>query len=382
MPYLAPDTLSYVCPHTGKLSWVVIPRPSNFHAHLRQNELLDAVAHATMLPWKYLLAMPNTGPITTIEKMLAYRERLLETRDTYGLSTEFIMTIYLTASLKPEDIERMAELSVHCAVKYYPPVTGATTGSGLGIPLVEAGDVLRAMEVHGVRLLGHFESVYDKHGILLPQEVREDYFMEHEFARLRDKYPDLKITIEHATTAQAINRVEEDNSGNTVCTITPQAMILERNDLDTLSWAVHAKCMPIAKTPLDRKVVTDFATSGDFRAFLGDDTAPHPSNAKERLFQDAASGCFVPHSLALYLRVFFENEALENFARFACFNGPHWWGLPTPDDSDRILLVRDDETDIPSPFRIPGSTDVVIPFGWTKQDDAYHPGMKLFSNPK
>lgn len=378
MSYVLSNTSWDINNRTGELESFVCPRGSNFHAHLRDDALLTAVGHATMHPWKYLLAMPNTGPITTIEEMVTYRRRLTEVRDVHGLTTKFIMTIYLTNALTPVMVERMKSLDFPCAVKYYPPHQGATTGSGLGIPLTEAKEVLRAMEQNGVLLLGHFESVYDKAGNLLPQELREDYFMEHEFPWLRDTFPNLKINIEHASTAAAITRVEEDNSGNTTCGITPQAMILVREDLDTLSWAVHAKCMPIAKTPFDRKIVTDFATSGDFRAHLGDDTAPHPSSAKHRAFADAASGCFLPHSLALYLRIFFERKALHNFARFACFNGPEVWGLPLPEENDRLLFVRDTVTDIPEPFSIPGSNDVVIPFGWTTEGDAYHPELSLY----
>lgn len=366
--------------HTdGMLDWVVLPRPSNFHAHLRTGDMLDAVAYETMRPWKYQLAMPNTGPITTLEKMCEYRKKLIEVRDRFGLRTRFIMTVYLTQELTPSAIIKMAyKDEFSCAVKYYPPEQGATTGSGIGLPLKDAHKVLLTMEECGVPLLGHFESVRNKNGDELPQELREDYFADNHFKWLRDKYPNLRITFEHATTASAIKRIQEDGSGRTTCTITPQAMILVRENLKKLTWGVHGKCMPIAKTPFDRDAVTAFATSGDFRAYLGDDTAPHPASAKNKPFAEAASGCYVPHSLALYAAIFHQHNALHNLVPFACLNGPHAWELEEPDEDDKVLLIRDTIHDIPEPVKLKGGNDEVIPFGWGFAPDAHHCGLKLF----
>lgn len=362
---------------SGEILTVNMVRPSNFHAHLRSDALLQAVAHSTMLPWKYLLAMPNTGPIVTVNLMLEYLKTLETKRDELGLQTTIVPTVYLTGILTSTDIERMAKFDIPCAVKYYPPQQGATTGSGHGIPLEESTEVLRAMEEHGVRLLGHFESVYDKNGNLLPEQQREDYFMREEFPWLRDTFPNLNITIEHATTRSAIERVMEDPSGRTICGITPQAMLLEEKDYERLTWAVHAKCMPCAKRHEDRMAVLNLALSGDFRAHLGDDTAPHPSKKKLVLFKDAASGCFLPHSLALYAMIFHGSHCLdERFVNFACLNGPASWGLQPPDQTDRIVLVCSDN-DIPDPIPIPGEDDVIIPFGWTEGNDGIHPGVAI-----
>ncbi len=353
-------------------------KPSNFHAHLRTGPLMEATAAATMRPWKYLLAMPNTGPITTIEEMLAYRQELTRVRDKHHLKTEFIMSLYLTSALTPAVVEKMAKLDFPCAVKYYPPHKGATTGSGHGVSLKEASEALLAMSECGVRLLGHFESVHDRNGEELPQESREDYFMAHEFLWLRDTFPELWITIEHATTKSAIDNVKEEPSGKTICSITPQAMLLVREDLNSLSWGNHAKCMPIAKTPEDRQAVLEFAISGDFRAHLGDDTAPHSSAAKLKPFPEAASGCYLPHSLVLYANLFHEHGKIQNLHKFACFNGPDAWKLPRPTEAEKIFLVEDDEfAGMPRPFPILGTNDVVIPFGYSVDGDGLKPRLKI-----
>lgn len=363
----------------GNIEWLSMPQMSNWHAHLRTGLLGLGIGPETMRPWKYLVVMPNTGPIDTIDKMDGYRKKLIGIRDRAELKTEFIMTIYFTEKLTPDVVKQMAKLPFHSAVKYYPPHAGATTGSGLGIPLTDARakETLRAMETHGIRLLGHFESVFDIHGNELPQEQREDYFMEHEFMPLREAYPNLHITIEHATTAAAIRRVRDDSTGKTICGITPQAMLLVRKDLDSLSWGVHAKCMPIAKTPEDRDAVREFALSGDFRAHLGDDTAAHPSKSKLVPFAHATSGCYLPHSPALYVDIFHKYDALPNLVKFACDNGAHSWGLPTPERGALEAITFRGKPSVLHPTLIPDTEDVVIPFGLSVEGDGITPSVTL-----
>jgi dihydroorotase len=363
-------------PKTGALESYTCPLFSNFHAHLRTGALLDAIAAETMRGWKHQLVMPNTGIVDTIPKMIAYRDDLIRIRDVHELSTEFIMTLYLTRGLTPQIVEEMAKLDFPCAVKYYPPKPGTTTGSGFGIPLEEAHEVLVAMEQCGVRLLGHFESEEDDDGKPLPHEHREDHFAIHRFPGLRNKYHKLRITFEHATTANAIRCVKEDGSGLTTCTITPQALILVREDLDSLTWRNHGRCMPIAKTKRDRDAVREFAFSGDFRGYAGDDTAAHPSKSKNVPFAEATSGCYWPHSAAAYVDIFYKHGALQNLPKFAAFNGPNAWGLKLPTKNETMHFVRS-TNDIPTPSPIPGTDDVVVPFGYTEGNDAYHCGLRL-----
>lgn len=357
---------------------ISMPRPSNFHAHLRSGPIMEAVALDTMRWVKYLLVMPNTGPIDTLEKVQDYHSVLQALAHRHGLSVGLVMTVYLTSSLTPDVVAQMAELPFPCAVKYYPPHKGATTGSGLGVELRDAQETLHAMEQHGVRLLGHFESVYDHHGHELPMVEREGYFMDHEFGWLRETFHQLRINIEHATTVKAINWVRYDQSGLTTCGITPQAMLFVTDDLTARSWGNHLRCMPIAKSEIDSQAVLEFATSGDFRAHLGDDTAPHLARAKEGPLDQAACGCYLPHALALYAHAFASVGALdERFVQFACFNGPASWEFALPDQTNRVTLKRDTQQDIPNPTPVPEENDVVIPLGWTMQDDRLKIGISL-----
>lgn len=370
-------TVSY--DQDGNISKLTMLRPSNFHAHLRSGNMMQAVAYDTMCWVKHLLVMPNTGPIDTVEKVRSYHENLQALADEKNLDVNLVMTVYLTDKLTPKVIDELMGLPFRVAVKYYPPHQGATTGSGLGIPLLKATETLKHMANVGMKLLGHFESVVDGYGREIPMSQRERHFMVEEFPGLRHRHPDLLINIEHGSTAEAVERVQEDPSGRTTIGFTPHHLLISIDELLKRSWSNHGRCMPIPKTPEDVLVCRAFATSGDFRAHLGDDTAPHPASAKENMpFESAACGCWLPHSLALYALAFKMERALdERFVRFAALNGPAAWDLPPPDPSEQVRLVYETEKDIPEPAPIPGTADVVVPLGWTREDDRLKIGHAL-----
>ena len=202
--------------------------------------------------------------------------------------------------------------------------------------------------------------------------------MDHEFPTLRERVPNLRICIEHASTAKAVERVKEDPSGNTACGMTSHHLTLSIDYLMSMSWRNYGQCMPVLKGPDDVAACLAFATSGDPRVFLGDDNAPHPSRKKRGPFDKAACGCWVPHSLAIYAYAFEQAGALDDrFVQFACINGAKWRRLELPDLSDRVMLVAETERDIPDPLEVPEIDDVVIPLGWTEEPDRWKIGLAL-----
>jgi len=69
--------------------------------------------------------------------------------------------------------------------------------------------------------------------------------------------------------------------------------------------------------------------------------------------------------MAMYAQIFYECNALDSrFVRFACTNGPDWWGLDRPDLDDTIEL-RAVANGVPEPTTVPELNEVVIPLGWT-----------------
>lgn len=372
--------MSFIIVHHDKKSafkGIEMPRPSDFHAHFRQGPLLEAVLPHQACWVRYALAMPNTGPIKTVSELRHYRLILQDAAQRSGLThVEFVMTIYYTGLLTPKIIEEIARLPFKVGVKAYPPHKGATTGSGEGVPILDLPDVLAAMRANDVPLLIHGESVYDKNGNELPHEEREGEFMRELFPRVREQEPDLRICLEHVSTQDGIDAVKSDGRGKTVCTLTPHHAICSSEDF-TRSWANHLRCMPIPKAPEHRDAVREFMTSGDKRAILGTDTAPHIRGAKVGMpFSEAACGCYLPHAIAMYALIFKEAHALDaRFANFASFNGPDWWGLPRPAADDRISIRVEHEHDIPEPTPVPELREVVIPLGWSEAPDRMRIGL-------
>ncbi len=363
----------------GTFTFAKIRKPSDFHAHVRADDMMRAIVRHLIYRLKYLLVMPNTGPIRTIDDALRYRTAIMQLAAEAGNpDLQLIMTLYHTTELTPEVIRRMADEKIPIEVKHYPPEPGMTTGSGQGIPLEDSDYQLRAMEEHGIPLLGHFESKHDKNGRELPPEERESYYVVNKLYRIRDKYPDLKICGEHGSTKEMVEFAKQDTSGKTAITITPQHLLFVDEDLVRRSWGNHLRCMPIPKNWKHREAVREFVFSGDSRAIAGSDSAPHPAKKKAGSLDQAANGCFTPHAVALYAKAFMDGGAFdERFERFVSINGAVWRGLPLPTEDDLVTIRVENETDIPDPVPVPEIDDVVIPLGWTTGEDKLKIGLVL-----
>jgi dihydroorotase len=80
------------------------------------------------------------------------------------------------------------------------------------------------------------------------------------------------------------------------------------------------------------------ATSGDPKFFLGTDSAPHATHAKENAC--GCAGCYsAPVAMPLYAEAFEDAGALERLEGFASVHGAAFYGLPR--NGDTITLVRD-----------------------------------------
>ena len=80
----------------------------------------------------YALAMPNNGPVASVDDALRYHAELMQIVEERGLAhvRQILMTVYHTADTTAAMIEQIAASNVVRAVKHYPPHKGATTGSG------------------------------------------------------------------------------------------------------------------------------------------------------------------------------------------------------------------------------------------------------------
>jgi dihydroorotase len=242
------------------------------------------------------------------------------------------MTLYLTDSLAQEELARLAEEPDVVAVKYYP--AGATTNSDSGVTSIDR--VMPSLEVmakRGIPLLIHGEVTDGEIDIF----DREQHFIDTVLVPLRTRLPELKVVLEHITTANAVEFVSEQNS-NVAATITVHHLLYNRNHLLAGGVRPHFYCLPVLKRNSHQLALIEAATSGSSKFFLGTDSAPHPKGEKE-----AACGCAgiytAPGALELYAEVFDQADALDRLEGFASLHGPRFYGLPV--NTEKISLVRD-----------------------------------------
>ena len=168
------------------------------------------------------------------------------------------------------------------------------------------------------------------HGEVTDPEIdffdREKIFIDTKLKPLLEAVPDLRVVMEHITTADAAHFVATGPS-TVAASITPQHMLMNRNALFVGGLRPHAFCLPVLKRETHRVAVHEAATSGNPRFFLGTDSAPHPRGAKE-----SACGCAglfsSPVALPLYAHAFEQAGALDRLEAFCSFNGPDFYKLP------------------------------------------------------
>ena len=329
---------------------LTIRRPDDWHVHLRDGAMLNAVAGYTARQFARAIVMPNLSPpVTTVEAARAYRERILAAVPE-GIDFTPLMTCYLTDAADPAEIARGYEEGVFAACKLYP--AHATTNSAHGVTDIRAlSGVLETMQRIGMPLLIHGE-VTDRHVDIFD---REAVFIETILVPLARDYPALRIVLEHITTDEAVDFVEA--SGPQVgATITPQHLIINRNAIFDGGIRPHAYCLPVAKRERHRLAVRRAAVSGSPKFFLGTDSAPHEIGRKE-----SACGCAgifnAPFALESYAQVFEEENALDRLEGFASEHGPHFYGLPLNDGT--VTLERTGTT---VPERIGDDALALVPF--------------------
>ena len=326
------------------LQSLTIRRPDDWHVHLRDGEMLARVAPHTARQFARAIVMPNLAPpVTAVEQARAYRERILAAA---GTGFEPLMTAYLTDQADPAELARGFAEKVWIAAKLYP--AGATTNSASGVTAI--GNIYPALE--RMQAIGMVLCV---HGEVTDPEVdvfdREAVFIERVLAPLVADFPDLKIVLEHITTAEAADFVR-DAPATVAATITPQHLHLNRNALFAGGLRPHAYCLPVVKRERHRLAVRQAATSGSARFFLGTDSAPHSRAAKE-----SACGCAgifnAPFALESYASVFDEEGVLDRFEAFASVHGANFYGLPLNEGT--VRLERADQV-------VPGEVDGLVPF--------------------
>jgi dihydroorotase len=310
---------------------ITITRPDDWHVHFRDGAMMRACVPHTARVFRRAIAMPNlTPPVRTTAEAVAYRDRLLAAAP-QGSGFEPKMTCYLTHDTDPDDVEEGFRGGVFTAMKLYP--AHATTNADAGVTDIGKLDrVFERAEKIGLPLSMHGEEVDPAIDIF----DREAVFVERRLGPLTEKFPGLKMILEHLTTEVAVDFVRA-KFPQVAGTITAHHLELTRTDMLGHGMRADFYCMPVAKTERDRRAVVAAAVSGEPCYFLGTDSAPHPLARKQAI--PAAAGVFTaPTAIEIYADVFDRERALDKLEAFASLNGARHYDVEP--NRDRITLER------------------------------------------
>ena len=312
---------------------LTLTRPDDWHLHLRDGDMLTAVALETARDFGRAIIMPNlVPPVVTAAQAAAYRSRILAALPA-GSNFQPLMTLYLTEQTDPEDLAAAHASGLVTAAKLYP--AGATTNSASGVTdFDKVQPVLEKMAEIGMPICVHGEvtdadiDIFD----------REAVFIDRVLDPLRRRVPGLKVVMEHITTAEAAAYAKSD-PGQLAATITTHHLIINRNHILAGGIRPHYYCLPVAKRETHRLALLEAATSGNPCYFLGTDSAPHTDDAKQ-----SACGCAgvfsATNTMSCLAEVFEAAAALDRLEGFTALFGPQFYGLAP--NADTITLTKGD----------------------------------------
>ena len=336
--------------HSAEHSRITIRRPDDWHLHLRDGAALARTVADSARSFARAIVMPNLAPpVLTTADALAYRERIVQAMPP-KCRLQPLMTLYLTDRTSVEEIARARDSGQVFALKLYP--AGATTNSDSGVTdFARIAPVLDAMQACAMPLLIHGEvtdpdvDVFD----------REAVFIETVLSPLVARHPQLKIVLEHITTADAVQFVEQAPA-NVAATITAHHLLINRNAIFAGGLRPHMYCLPVAKRERHRQALLRAAGSGNGKFFLGTDSAPHPRAEKE-----SGCGCAglytAPVAMEMYAEAFDSVQALERLDDFAGRFGAEFYDLPLNEGS--ITLEKRAQ---PVPAQLTFGEGSVVPF--------------------
>lgn len=336
---------------------IIIKRPDDFHVHFRDGPYLKTTVPHTAATFARAVVMPNLSPaIINIEQALAYRKRILEHTPPDDFTP--LMTLYLSPQTTPQTIQQAKEANIF-AMKLYP--AGATTHSDQGIHNIQACyPIFEAMQSVDLPLMIHGE-VTDT---AVDCFDREKVFIDRELRMLRETFPNLKICLEHITTQESVQFVQ-DNGPKTAATITAHHLLFNRNAIFEGGIRPDYYCLPLLKRNTDQQALIQAAIGDNPQFFLGTDSAPHEQNKKY-----SACGCAGIYTsfaaLSFYAEVFERSGALDRLEAFSSIRGANFYELPLNEGT--VTLSKTDWT-VPKQFRFGDS--LVTPLmggetlGWT-----------------
>ncbi|MEO1671692.1 MAG: dihydroorotase [Cyanobacteria bacterium J06631_2] len=320
----------------AKTKQVVINSPLDMHIHFREGAMAQKVIPLSSATFAGGVVMPNLVPaVDNLQRLQGYRQEIA------ACLGQDVFEPYMTVFFKEYSYEELEQLKPHIlGVKLYP--AGVTTNSEAGVAaLNQAETTIKHLETLEIPLLVHGET----HGFVMD---RERLFLPT-FEHLAQKFPRLKIIMEHITTEAAVSLLERYE--NIYATVTLHHLIITLDDLAGGLLRPHLFCKPIAKRPEDRDALLQAAIKAHPKLMFGSDSAPHPIHKKEAC--GCAAGIFTaPIALQALVELFEQHQAIANLQNFVSGNAQRIYQIQPPQKS--VTLVN-------TPFKVPEKYDTVVP---------------------
>ena len=317
-----------------------MPKAGNFHCHLREGAVLDAVIDATADYFCTVVDMPNKKkPIASAAQVIEHAAIVKTRRPDLRL----ISTIYFTADLTVEEI--LAANDAGASVIKFMPVSSkgqaGTTNAHFGMhprDLLKRKDHLAAICERKMKLASHCEDP-DVDDWLEREKAFFPYLLE-----ILRMFPDIEIIFEHITSRAALSFVHD--YPNVSATITPHHLVLTKSDW----YGNHdCLCMPVAKSEDDRVALNEAVMSGHPRIIPGTDSAPHPRSTKDKA--KGSFGLWVDlTAIPIYAQQFEKYGKLSLLQPFLCKTGFDVYGIDGP--TGELELVREEWT-VPDAAAVP-----------------------------
>ena len=313
---------------------IKIRKPNDFHHHLRDYKTLEVSVKHCFRHFKNAIVMPNLiPPVTTIAQALEYRNRIKLYDDSDGNP---MMTLYLHEDIQMQDLLNFKNHKEMFGIKLYPQ--NVTTNSNEGVANIDGFyHIFKVMEQEDIPLLIHGEA---RNVDIFKKEAA---FIESTLPKIIESFPKLRIVLEHISTKEAVDFVLNNDIH---ATITPQHLIMDRNDIFKGGINPHHYCLPILKKHEDKKALQEVALSGNPKFFLGTDNAPHSESRK--LSCCGCAGIFnSPVAVQIVAELFHNNDKLDNLEKFISTNGCDFYGLPY---NEEYITLREEPWVVPEKY--------------------------------
>ncbi|MEO1856840.1 MAG: dihydroorotase [Rubritalea sp.] len=310
---------------------ITLRSPLDMHLHLRDGDMLKLVTPLTAESFSGAVIMPNlVPPVDSLDRLLEYKQRIVDALGHYKFDP------YMTMFFRQYSEKELAVAKDHMiGIKLYP--AGATTNSEAGVKALDAVEpTFKMMEEMGIPLMVHGET----HGFVMDRE--KEFLDSYDY--LATKFPKLKITMEHITTADAVKML--DRHENLRATVTLQHLIITLDDVAGGMLNPHLFCKPIAKRPEDREALLQAALQAHPKLMFGSDSAPHPLEKKECC--GCAAGVFTsPLAVARLAQLFDRHDKLDKLQAFISDNAQNLYGVKP---AEKLVTVTNERFQVPAAY--------------------------------